>query len=368
MKPLPHQQRIIDLNPKKILLDWECRVGKTLPASLWIDNPSQTGNTYIICKKSNKKSWEEMGTKAKVITKEEFKKTDIKNPTAIVVDEAHFFASPLFLKGRSQLSTKLYNLVKTYPDCHIMLLTATPVRNDAWSLHTLLCYIGVYIPWKDWRNEFFELKSMPFLRFPAYLSKKDWRKGVNKVRKKYCDQVSLKDIVDYLPPITSQVIKIKQKKYIPPLDEIVTWVDEHRHEQQGKVDIIRELGYRKTILVVKYTSQIDELAKELQNEKPVFTLDGRTKNAEETIRQAQEAEECFFIVQESCAEGWDGYMFSAMIFVSMSHSYVSNVQMHGRQRHPKYLRDIDILYLVGGRWDQKILKAYQEGENFNPHK
>jgi len=61
-------------------------------------------------------------------------------------------------------------------------------------------------------------------------------------------------------------------------------------------------------------------------------------------------------------------MFSCMVFVSMDHSYVSNLQMHGRQRHPKYLRDIEIIYMLGGRWDAKILDAYKQGEDFNPHK
>lgn len=78
LKPLPHQQRIIDLNPKKILLDWSPRVGKTLPACYWIDNPQQGNNTFIICKKSNKKEWQSMGTRATVLTKEEFKNTQRK--------------------------------------------------------------------------------------------------------------------------------------------------------------------------------------------------------------------------------------------------------------------------------------------------
>src|ERR1035437_3984846 len=106
--PMPHQQRIIDLNPSKILLDWSPRVGKTLPACYWIDNPAQGDITYIICKKSNKKEWQAMGTKATVLTKEEFKKTIILYPTAIVVDEVHNFGAGLFVKGRSAMATTLY--------------------------------------------------------------------------------------------------------------------------------------------------------------------------------------------------------------------------------------------------------------------
>ena len=345
------------------------RVAKSLPACYWIDHPSRSGNTYIITKKSNKKSWEAFNTRATVLTKEEFKKVahTITDPTAIVVDEVHHFGSALFVKGRSQLATALYMLLKKYPDCNFLGLTATPVRNSPWSFHTLLCYIGVYIPWKDWRSEFFELQHLPFMKYPGWLPRPDWRERMQPYVRKYTDIVSLKDVVDSLPPATSRTIKIKQKPYKKPTDEVVTWTHEHRHEQQGKAKEILELGYRKVIVVCYYTSQLDDLARELVKEKPVFVLDGRTKNQEDTIKAAQEAEECYLLVQSSCGEGWDGYMFGAMVFCSMDHTYTSNRQMHGRQRHPTHLRDIEIIYLLGGRWDAKILKAYQDGENFNPH-
>ena len=70
------------------------------------------------------------GMNAKELAKEEFKRLDIQNPTAIVVDEAHYFGSPLFLRKRSQLSEKLYKLLKQYPNCDVLLLTATPIRQN----------------------------------------------------------------------------------------------------------------------------------------------------------------------------------------------------------------------------------------------
>lgn len=366
---LPHQQRIVDQNPDKILLDWECRVGKTLPACHWIDHPKQAGNTYIICKKSNKADWQAMGTKAMVLTKEEFKRecNNIKDPTAIVIDEIHNFGAPLFVKPRSDLATSLYNLLREYPNCKVMGLSGSPVRNSPWSFHSLLCYVGVYIDWKMWRNQFFVLRKMPYLRFPAYFPRDNWREGVDEFRKRYCDQVSLSDVVDSLPPVISRVIMIKQPKYVPPTDQIVTWTHEHKHEQKNKYKGIIELEYRKVIVVAYYLEQIDELAKQLGEYKPVFTLTGATKDQGEVIKAAQNAKECYFIVQSGIGEGWDGHMFGCMVFASMSHSYVQNVQMHARQRNLKNLRDVEIIYLVGGRWDKKILQAYNNGEDFNPH-
>ena len=112
---------------------------------------------------------------------------------------------------------------------------------------------------------------------------------------------------------------------------------------------------------------MEELAKQLGEYKPVFILNGKTKDQGAVIKAAQEAKECYFIVQSGIGEGWDGHMFGCMVFASMSHNYVQNLQMHARQRNLKNLRDVEIIYLVGGRWDKKILQAYNDGEDFNPH-
>jgi len=369
MKPLPHQQRFLDKNPNKAILNWEMRVGKSLPASIWVDMPERSGNTYIICPKQNKKDWIAFGTNAIVLTKEEFKKIahTITKPTAIVVDEAHYFASALFIKGRSQLSTALYNLIKDNPECHVLLLTATPIRQNAWSLHTLLCYIGIYHSWKLWREDFFTYTKLPFLRFPVWMPSRDWRTKIRPYVEKYTDIVSLKDIVEYLPEPTSTIIKIKQEKYVYPTDKTVTWIDEHKHEQTGKADKILELGYRKLIVVCHYTYQIDEMVEKLGKEKPVFVLDGRTKDADKVKREAQEADECYFIVQASMGFGFDGYMFGAIVFASMSHSCVNHTQMTGRLRHIKHLVPVFYYYLIGGRWDKRIYDTIMDGKEFNPH-
>jgi hypothetical protein len=363
---MPHQQRVIDKNPRKAILAFEMRVGKTLPACFWIDHPCRAGNTFIITPKQNVKDWERMKTRARILTKEQFKKTEIINPTALVVDEAQAFASGLFTKQRSQMSTALYELVKKYPNMDILLLTATPIRQDPWSLHTLLCFIGVYYPFKEWRKEFFSLTKLPFLLFPAWLPNNDWRIKIRKYLEKHCDIVSLKDIVPYLPPAETIIVKVKTPKYVRPVDQVVTWADEHRHEQSEKIKEILALGYRKLIVVCHYTSQIDEYEKELSKEKPVFILDGRTKDADAVKKTAQQADDCYFIVQASMGFAFDGYMFGAIVFASMSHSCLAHTQMTGRLRHFEHLHPVFYYYLIGGRWDQRIYDCIDRGKDFNP--
>ncbi len=380
MELYKHQQEFIDENPDRAILAWEMRVGKTLPGALWIDHPKRAGNTYIVTPKQNKKDWIRMNTKAIVLSKEEFKKTEIVDPTAILIDEAHNFASALFVrrgKGRSQLAEKLYKLVKDNPTMHVLLLTATPIRQDPWSLHTLLCYINVYYPWKQWQEEFFVKEAMPFLpRQPwmragemptAWVPKNTWRIKIREYLEKHCRIVSLSDIVEYLPPIDPQIITVKQAKYQKPEDEIVTWTHEHQYEQTDKYKEIIAMQYRKVMVVAHYTAQIDELAEKLGKEKNVYILDGRTKDADAIKTAAQEDPDCYFIVQDSMGFGFDGYMFSALVFASMSHSCVHHTQMLGRIRHPKFLRDIDVYYIMGGKWDRRIYDTIISGNDFNPH-
>lgn len=369
MQPLPHQQAFLGKNPKKALLNWEMRVGKSLPAALWVDMPERSGNTYIITPKQNKKDWMAFKTKATVLSKEEFKKVahTIKKPTAIVVDELQYFLSPLFAKGRSQLATALYTILKGNPDCDFLGLSATMIRQNAWSLHTALCYVGVYYDWKRWRSMFFEQVKLPFLPYPAWMPKPDWRIKIRPFLERHADIVSLRDCVSYLPKATSTIIKVKQPKYEKPKYELVNWMHEHRHEQQNKHKYILELGYKKLIVAVHYTDQIDSLALELGKEKPVFVLDGRTKDADLVKRQAQAAEECFFICQASMLFGFDGYMFGAIAFASMSHSCTFHTQAVGRARHLEHLAPVFFYYLIAGRWDQRIYDTIQSGKDFNPH-
>ena len=366
----PHQQKFIDWNPKKAILNWEMRTGKTIPASLWIDMPCRAGNTFIITPKQNIKDWQGMGTKATIMTKEQFKKSwsSITGPTALIVDEAHYFASKLFVKGRSAIAEALYNFCKENPDMDILLLTATPIRQDPWSLHTLLCYIGVYYDWKKWRTYFFEKKKMPFLRFPAYFPKKDWRMNIRKYLEKHTDIIALKDVVEYLPPAEIKIVYVDTPDYTAPQDEVVSWMDEHQWEQQNKYKNILELGYKKVIVVCHYTHQIDEIAKKLQDEKEIFILDGRTKDPQITLQQAQQSDDCYLIVQSGMGFGWDGWMFGIMVFASMSHSCLNHTQMLGRLRHPKYLKTVEVMYLIGGKWDKRIYDCIKKGESFNPHK
>lgn len=371
MKPLKHQSKYTLNYPDKGFLVHEGGTGKTVCACLWLKD-GRDEDALVVCPKKVKGKWSkalsDWGTKATVVSKEEFKKLEPKKWSAKVIDEADEFAAPLFVaRSRSQLAEVLYKLTRIYPDMPTLLLTATPIRSNPWNLHTLLTYHGYYIDWKVWRDRFFELKNMPYLRRPAYFPKNNWRQLIRPVLEKYADIVLLKDVVDEFHSITEQKIKIETPKYIKGIDD-KPFFDEHRWEQQNKLKAILEIGreYRKVLVVAYYREQIAELEKQLSKDRETFAIHGGIKDQESIIKKAAESDECFFIVQASIGAGFDADSFSCVVFASMSYSVRDFIQMKFRVRRIHNLHSVIYYYLLGGRADRAVFKNIELGKDFVP--
>ncbi|MGV8131352.1 MAG: DEAD/DEAH box helicase [Candidatus Pacearchaeota archaeon] len=371
MQLYKHQQEFLNKNPNKALVCFDVGTGKTLAAVEWLR--SRQDNALIVVPKRIKKKWQkELGdVKATVVTKEEFKKLDFKNPSALVLDEAHFASAPLFTKQRSQIATKVYDFIKNNPKMPVLLLTATPISSTPANLHSLLCYIGQYYDWKEWRDEFYSLEKKPYLPYPAWIPKKDWRIRIRKYLLQHAHIALLQDCVDYLPPVTEEVIKLPTKKFTAQeeWEPMKAFVEEHRFEQLDKPKVIREIGegYSKVVVVAHFREQIEQLYKELSKDKQTYVLHGGTKDPEEVIRQAQEDPECYLICQASIGAGFDLDTFAVMIFASQGYSYVSSVQMKGRIRRIHALKPVKYIYLQGGRCDKAIKKQVDLGKDFDPN-
>jgi superfamily II DNA or RNA helicase len=379
MKPLKHQEKFVKDYQGKNLLVHEGGTGKTVCACLWLKDGRDL-DALIVCPKKVVNKWKkalkDWGTKGTVISKEDFKKYP-NNVThhwsARVIDEADEFASPLFVaKNRSALTTAAYTMVKNYPNTPTLLLTATPIRSNPWNLHTLLCLMGNYIDHKKWRDYFFELKypgdpRYRYLQRPAYIPRDDWRTRIRPTLEKYADIVLLKDCVGELPAEEEEKIKIKTPTFELKPDSKV-FFDEHRHEQQNKAKEIIEIGkeYRKILVVAYYREQIEELYKQLSKDKPTFLIYGGIKDQEKIIEQAQEADDCYFIVQASIGAGFDADKFSCIVFASMSYAVRDYVQMKFRVRRIHNLHPVKYIYLIGGRCDRAVLENIEAGKEFVP--
>lgn len=375
MKPLKHQEIFLNQvrsGKYKRLIVWEGGTGKTIAGALWL---KETGDSdaLIVCPRRVVAKWQETlhlwKTCGKVVSKEDFKKLPLQHWSTIVIDEADEFASPLFSKGRSQLTTVMYQLLKTYPT-KTLLLTATPIRSNPWNLHTLLCFTGNYIDWKKWRDHFFVLEKRPYLPRPAWLPKSDWRKKIVPVLEKYADIVLLKDCVLDVPIKTSEIVKVKVLEGFKPdeWEPSKAFHAEHKHEQKDKVRHILDIGksFRKVLVVAYYKEQIAQLEKELSKDRLTFAVHGGSKDQEAMLKEANEVPECFLIVQASLGAGFDANTFSCVIFASMSYAVRDFVQMGYRVRRIHDLHPVKFYHLNAGRCDKIIYDNVQKGKSFVP--
>ncbi len=210
---------------------------------------------------------------------------------------------------------------------------------------------------------------MPYLPRPAYIARSNWRQLIRPVLEKYADIVLMKDCVDEIPPVTEESINVSSPKYIKAIDAKV-FFDEHRWEQQNKIDEIKEVGkeYRKVLVVAYYREQIAELEKSLKNDRETFVIHGGVKDQEAVIKQATESDECYFICQASIGAGFDADSFSCIVFASMSYAVRDYIQMTYRVRRIHNLKPVKYHYLLGGRCDKAVFKNVKAGFDFVPSK
>jgi superfamily II DNA or RNA helicase len=351
----------------------EAGTGKSHAAGLWLEQGERNKNAVVICPKQIRADWKARAPYATVYSFEDFLKADApSNPTAVVVDEADAMASPLFVaKSRSKRTGKLYNYLYDYPDVHILLLTATPVRSTPWNMHTLLVLAKIKSPatWKTYRDIYFELQMKPYLPRPAYFPKVGWQRRMQELINKYTITALMADMVE-LPEETHEVIKLKAPDYEKneEWEPMAQFVADHRLEQQSKLKILKECakGYRKVVVVVHYREQIDELKRALSKERDTFVLDGRTTNTESVIAEAEASPECYFIIQASVGAGFELPSFAVMIFASQGYSVRNWVQMRARIKRINSLKPTKYFYLLGGRCDKMIYDSIQKGKDFVP--
>ncbi len=356
----------------KALLCCEAGTGKSHTAGQWVTQNGRNKNPVIFCPKQIVSDWSKRTPNAHVFTPQTILKQPLPDkPSAIIVDEADAFASPLFLPNkRSKCAEKLYNYIRANPQAHVLLLTATPVRSTPWNLHTLLVYMGKYIPFKEWRDKYFFVDTPRFLNRPAYFPRLGWQKMMQEVIDANATVVLMKDMVDELPPETYEVITLKAPKYEKnkEWEAAKQFVEDHLLEQYRKVAEITRVskGYRKVVVVAHYREQIDDLYKKLSKERQTFILDGRTSDSAKVIMDAEASSECYFIIQASVGAGFEIPSFSCMVFASQGYSVRNYVQMKARIRRINALKPVIYYHLLGGKCDTMIYRSIEAGKDFVP--
>jgi hypothetical protein len=371
----PWQQKALEAPNDTAIWCVEVGCGKTFCSKLWLQQGTRADNAVIIVPKQLRSDWRDDAPYATVYSFEDFVKADPpSNPTAIVVDEADAMASPLFVaKSRSKRTEKLYNYVMSNPNVHVLLLTATPVRSTPWNMHTLLVLAKIKSPdtWKKYRDAYFHLEHKPYLPRPAWLPKPGWQKMMQELINRYTHTALMADMVE-LPPETHEIIKLKAPNYEQneEWEPMAQFVFDHRLEQLSKGKEIKNIskGYRKVVVVAHYREHIDALQKELSREREVFVLDGRTRDAQAVVANAEASPECYFIIQASVGAGFELPSFAVMIFASQGYSVRNYIQMCGRVKRINALKPLKYFYLHGGRCDRMVYNSIKRGEDFVPSK
>lgn len=357
----------------KALWCCEAGTGKTHAAALWLQQGNRSVAPVVLCPKQIKKKWGKLAPTAVVMTPYEvrtYPERLPKKPSAVVVDECDEYASPLFIaKKRSKMAEVLYNYIRMHPGVHIILLTATPIRSTPWNLHTLLTYIGRYQDWREYQKRYFEL-GQPYFGGPmTWLPRRGWQRAIQKDLEQNSTIALMQDITE-LPSETHEIITLKEPKYEKNKEWEASkqFVEDHRLEQCGKDSTVKDIarGFRKVVVVAHYTKQIDDLRDSLSKTRETFVLDGRTKDAEQVIADAEASGECFFIIQASVGAGFEIPSFSCMIFASQGYSVRNLVQMKARIRRINNLKPVKYYYLHAGRCDRQVHESIQNGKDFVP--
>lgn len=361
----PHQSEFLKnhIGERRVVLYWDCRTGKSITGQKWMEH--RAGKKLIICIKKNKKEWQTRAPDMLVYTKEEIKKvplTDLQNISAILIDEVHFLAGSLFIaKTRSDLSKRMYDILDQNPDTDLIALSATPITNAYYSLHTLLVYLNIAPKWKEYQNHMTNLIRNPFNgRGLMWMAKPDWRiraRAITDKHKTYFHRVRLQDCVKSLPP---EIVNIETVKGGGLCDcDNCHWTHNHKLEQKNKIKWVKEHNFDKLIIACHYREQVQEVSKVLAKCRTVYTVYGGTQNQEETIKAWEKDPFGYLVISASMGEAFEGCSADALIFMSIPHRVLSHTQMKDRLTtlDTNKIKPKLYFYLIGGAWDKKIFNS-----------
>ncbi len=382
MKLYKHQQKLLNMKPKKCGIFWEVGTGKTLMAiSLMI----QAKKPLVICPKSLKSQWEEQ-TDHPVMTKEEFRKDHLKleKYDCIVVDEAHFFFGMTSFKKRSAMAKSLLAYIKKHDPKYIYLLTGTPYMSTPYNIYIAGQIIGKKWNYAKFKEHFFSMVNFG-MRFPVPVPKKGIEDDIAKLTRRIGDVVKMEDCFEVPKQIYQKEsfnLTKEQEKGIDELIEegIARWTCTHQicggtlKRESGSVAFESEKfkrlveltnEHKKIVVVCRYNNEI-EVIKTLIKKKKILVINGATKNRGEVVKEAEKSEQCIVLVNASCSEGYELPSFPIMVFYSYDFSLKNYIQMKGRiLRANKLKSNVYLSLVVDGTIDSDVYDCIQSKKDFD---
>jgi len=401
MKLYSHQQDLLDINPARHLLAWQCGSGKSLAAIELVKKNKQ--KALVVCPKSIKHNWiDQVSSGWQVVTKEELRRDwdNLPGYNAIIVDECHYFSGP-----KSQMFKSAMKYFKKHKPQYIYLLTATPYMSTPWNLHTLARLLGHAWHYTKFRDTYFSQVRMgprlvPVIKQKIPILARDGLtiKGHttvqeemarltkligNTVRMDECVDVPLQTYLKEDFELTSE-----QNKAVKEIEEdvlanfIVKWTKKHQicggalkgdgyvEDQFFKSEKLNRLldlvGEHPLLTVVcRYNNEVKMLAQSIQKKYPkkeIYEMTGAKKEA----ALAASSDDCVLIANAAVSEGWEFPKCPVMIFYSYDFSLKNYVQMRGRiQRINNIKKNVYLSLIVPGTIDEDVYKCIQKKKDFD---
>jgi superfamily II DNA or RNA helicase len=391
-----HQQRMVDSSPDKHLLAFSTGTGKTITAISLVNGKEDCDAVLVICPKTNVVQWAREiekyiaeGMYVSVISKEEFKKQVkfLDRYDAVIVDEAHYFAGMT-----SQLAKSLFWYMEKHDIKYRYLATATPYLSSPLNIFTLAKHLGYKWNYINFKHKFFYEINMGGRVIPQL--RPNMEGEVAKLVQLIGTTVDMKEVAVVpeqthdmeLVELTDEQSAAIEEVFDPQF--IVRWTKKHQIEngfqymgkfnkdglletyKNNKVARLVELARTepKIIIVCRYKAQIQYYADKIGrmlDEKPIYILDGNSKDKQSVIDRANAEKTCVLLVQASCSAGYELPTFRTMVFASMSFSYVDYKQMIGRNLRINHLEENKYLHLVAEGVDMDVYRCIMRKEDFS---
>jgi len=366
MELYKHQQEIVTLNPSKHGLFWETGTGKTLAAI----KLCSTGTTLVVCPKSLKDKWADdilqsadNSVDFMVVSKEEFKKKHLTlRCDNLIIDEIHYFLG--YTSAMFKNTIAFLNRVKP---TRFYGLSATPYRSTPFNVYCLARLFGKDWGWFAFKKHFFYDIPMGRIKVPQQKPNTDGE--LQKIIQGFGSFVKLNDCVDIPEPVFETELFDVTKEQMKGFDEhfdvlpIVRYTKEHQicggilkdegyGEQRYKsekfarlLDLIKE--NKKVVVVCRYNAELDMIYKAIHDGKRfIYIINGETPNKQSVIDIANSKDDAIMLINASCSVGYELPTFPAIIFYSLSFSFVDYVQMLGRIQRINKIQKCFYLHLV----------------------
>lgn len=358
MQLYKHQQALVDLFPKRHLLAWQVRTGKTLTA---IHLANKAGvSTLVIVPKKLKDQWKrELQThatfKGHILSKEEFKRDfkDIPKYDCLIVDEAHHFSGM-----KSQVSKALEKYIKIHKPTYVYLLTGTPYRSSPWNIYRLATILGHKWDFLDFRQRFFQERYLG--RGVVFIARKDCQQDMAMLVSKIGSVVRLQDCTDMppdLPPVVEDIeMTEEQHELVKAIKQTETDIlarftkyhqaasgviggnefkDSYTIKTNKDARIVELINDNERVLVfARYNAQLAHIARLLKEYGiPHVVINGQTQDIEKARQDVRDLKYGAGLIQISGAEGYDFSGYNVAVYASLSYSLLDFEQSQGRIKH-----------------------------------